>query len=122
MMLTKNMCLKWYWTISDIGLDEYGTDLDALGVSADNQLLISMRDTGEGSQKVAPGRGGEVLQLNIEKFGASTRGTIIDKFYVEGRMIGLNESDISSLEIGPVIATLKPENSPPNSEKSRENH
>ncbi len=76
---------------------------DAFAISTDNKVLVSMRDTGDGGQVVSSGRGGDVLQINIAKFGASTKGTIIDQLYLEGRTIGLEKCDISALEIGPVL-------------------
>lgn len=79
---------EWFFDGSDVGLTTSGEDVDALSVSPDGKLVISM--IGSSSVNGASGADEDLFIFTATAFGSATSGTFAT--YFDGSDVALNNS------------------------------
>ncbi|MCX6050048.1 MAG: hypothetical protein NT075_33535 [Chloroflexi bacterium] len=92
----------WYLHGLDVGLTTDGEDIDAIGFTADDHLVIST--IGNFDAPNASGRDEDLFQLNNATFGNPSSGTW--RQYFDGSSAGMANEDINGLWLDPTQPDL----------------
>ncbi|MEZ4861357.1 MAG: choice-of-anchor Q domain-containing protein [Caldilineaceae bacterium] len=87
----------WYLRGADVGLTSDGEDIDAIGFTADGQLVIST--IGDFSTPTASGHDEDLFQLDNATFGNPTSGEW--RLFFDGSSAGLANEDVNGFWLDP---------------------